>query len=116
MEGINKIDIDSVFIGEGLVIGGNIFLGGNIAVDTIRERGSGPILDVVPRQISMIVGRKAVCDHNHCYVYCDSTHPYTSNGHKTYSVLSTGRGGEGIRFNNGAEGEMYSKRYISFYF
>lgn len=87
----------------------DIFIGGAVYIGEIRRES--PIIDVIPAQFSMTCGKITACNHNNCFAWGDGSKPFTTIGHKTYSVLATGRGGEGIRFNNGAEREMYSKRY-----
>lgn len=45
------------------------------------------------------------------YLWSYDNPQFDINGNKTWSVYAKGRGGEGIRFNNGSERDITSKRY-----
>lgn len=50
-------------------------------------------------------------DYYNAFLWSDGDQTFNINGNKTFSVKARGRCGEGIRFNNGAKGELTSKRY-----
>lgn len=78
----------------------NIAIGENL---NIRNRRYSAI-DISAPESSVSYGTSS-------FLWKGDNTAFTTNGHKTFAVCSTGRGGEGIRFNNGAKGELTSKRY-----
>jgi hypothetical protein len=90
----------SIVIGSSILTAGNIMFG---------QHGSG--MDLNQNNVFWGECSKPPDNYHNAFLWCDGDQTFNINGNKTFSVKARGRGGEGIRFNNGAKSELTSKRY-----